>query len=84
MKKYLGIATFAFVAFLALGGFSAHAAADTVLTGAIASSSSFVTDNLAVMVSFIIEMVLKFAGVALAFGALYWAYRKIRVIFRKN
>jgi len=74
-------------ALIALGlGFAgfAHAEADTVLTGAIASSTSFMTDNLAVMVTFIIEIVLKLAGVALAFGAVYWIYRKIRSIFRQN
>lgn len=84
LKKYSAIGSLALLAFLALGGGFAHAAADTTLTGAIASSTSFISDNLAVMVTFIIEMVLKFAGVALAFGALYWAYRKIRSIFRKN
>jgi len=63
---------------------SALAAADTTLTGSIASSTAFFTDNLAVIVSYIIEIVLKLAGVALAFGALYWVYRKIVSIFRKN
>jgi len=82
-KKYLIIGALAVLAFFGMTGF-ASAAADATLTTAIASSTSFFTDNLAVMVTFIIEIVLKLAGVALAFGAVYWIYRKIRSIFRSN
>lgn len=83
MKKIYGAFALALVI---MGGsaLSAFAAADTTLTGAIASSTSFFSDNLAVMVSFIVEIVLKLAGVALAFGAVYWIYKKIRSVFRAN
>lgn len=83
MKKFLGAFMLALVV-MGLGAMSTFAAADTTLTTAIASSTSFFTDNLAVMVTFIVEIVLKLAAVALAFGAVYWIYRKIRSVFRSN
>lgn len=83
MKKYLSVGMLALVALFGFAS-STFAAADPDLITAIASSTSFFSDNLAVMVNFIVEIVLKLAGVALAFGAVYWIYRKIRSIFRSN
>lgn len=83
MKQFAVVGMLTLLAVLGVTS-GVFAAADETLTGAIASSTSFFTDNLAVMVSFIIEIILKLAGVALAFGAAYWIYRKIRSIFRKN
>ncbi len=82
-KKYLIVGAMALLALFGITSF-ASAAADPDLTTAIASSTSFFSDNLAVMVNFIVEIVLKLAGVSLAFGAVYWIYRKIRSIFRSN
>jgi len=69
-------------ALLILAG-NVHAAADTQLTGAIASSSGFFTDNLAVIMTFVIENVLKLAGAILGLLAIYWIVRKIRSLFNK-
>ena len=82
-KKHLIVGAMALLALFGVTSF-ASAAADPDLTTAIASSTGFFSDNLAVMVNFIVEIVLKLAGVSLAFGAVYWIYRKIRSIFRSN
>jgi len=83
IKRALVFGALGVLGMLVVGNF-ASAAADTTLTGAIASSTGFFDDNLAVIVSFVIDIILKLAGVVLAFGAIYWVYKKIRSIFRNN
>ena len=76
---------FSFLGLIGILGFSSgvFAAADATLVNAMASSTSFFTDNSLVIVNYIVEIVLKLAGIALAFGAVYWIYRKIRSLFNK-
>lgn len=84
IKKILGgvsLGLFA-LSFMLLGG-SAHAAADPALTNAIASSTGFFTDNATVIVGFVVDIVLKLAGIALAIGAIYFVYRKVKTIFSR-
>jgi len=69
-------------ALLVLAG-NVHAAADTQLTSAIASSTGFFSDNLAVIMTFVIENVLKLAGAILGLLSIYWIIRKIRSLFKK-
>jgi len=84
LKKYIaGIGVFAFALGLMFMGGSAHAAADATLTGAIASSSSFFSENLTVIINFVIENVFKLAGAGLAILAIYWIIRKIRSLFKR-
>ena len=82
-KKAVGFMTLA-LGVMVLGASStyAQAVADPALTDAIASSTNFFTANAAVIVSFVVDMILKLAGIALAIGAVYFVYRKIRGIFR--
>ena len=60
-----------------------YAAADATLTDAIASSTSFFTDNLSVIMTFVIENVFKLAGAVLGLLAIYWIIRKIKSLFRR-
>lgn len=77
-----GIGMFALIAMFGLVS-QTHAVADATLVSTIASSSGFFVDNSAVLVSFIVDIVLKLSGIALAIGAIYWVYRKIKSIFYK-
>jgi len=82
MKKYLGLAM------LVLGvmvGFaqSAKAAADETLTTLTASSTSFLTDNLSVIITFISSNFFKIVGAGLGILALYWIARKLYSLMRR-
>ena len=82
MKKYLG---FAMLAVGVLVGFaqSAKAAADETLTNLTASSSSFLTDNLSVIMTFISTNFFKIVGAGVGILALYWIARKIYSLMRR-
>lgn len=82
IKMALGVGMLVVSAMFGLASAS-HAAADATLVSTVASSSAFFVDNSAVLVGFIVDIVLKLAGIALAIGAIYWVYRKIRSIFHK-
>jgi hypothetical protein len=61
------------------------AAADTMVTGAIASSSSWFTDNLTVLLNFVLDILFKFGAYALAIGAVsFIIYFLIRIFKRKH
>jgi len=84
LKKYIGaIGLGVFALGLMLVGGSAHAATDVVLAGAIASSTAFMTDNLTVILNFIISNVMLLIGAGLGVLAVYWVGRKIKTLFKK-
>lgn len=86
MKKYFSKALmFGALAVTALVGFSqsAKAAADEQLTALTASSSSFVTDNLGLIMTFISSNFFKIVGAGVGILALYWVARKIYSLMRR-
>lgn len=84
LKKISGFLSLAFLIGGALVlGANAQAAADETLVSTIASTSDFFSENANVIVGYIVDIMLKLAGIALAIGAVYWVYRKIRSIFNK-
>ena len=64
-------------------GNSVYAAADESLTAAITQTTTFFTDNLGEISTFVIDIILKFAIVAVSIAAAYFVYRKLRGIFKK-
>ena len=62
---------------------NAKAAADETLTSLTASSTTFLGDNLTVIMSFITTNFFKIVGAGLGILALYWIARKIYSLFRK-
>lgn len=82
-KKAIGFMSLALgIMLVGVSGTYAQAVADPALTDAIASSTGFFTANASAIVSFVVDMILKLAGISLSIGAVYFVYRKIKGIFR--
>ncbi len=61
-----------------------HAAADVSLTSAMASSTSFFTDNINALLGFIIDIIFKFGGYALAIGVVSFVVFKLVHLVRSR
>lgn len=84
IKKYgIALSLGVFALGLMVLGAPAHAVADPTLTNLTASSSGFVTDNLSVIMDFIVLNFFKILGAGLGILALYWIARKIYSLFRR-
>lgn len=81
-KSIAGVAGM-FVLGLAVMASNVHAAADIVLTNLTTSSTSFLGDNLTVIMDFIVLNFFKITGAGLGIMALYWIARKIYSLFRR-
>lgn len=82
MYKYISGLTLGVLAMLGFGSF-AHAAADETLTTLTASSTSFLTDNLSLIMTFIASNFFRIVGAGLGILALYWIARKIYSLMRR-
>jgi len=82
LKKIGGGIALASLALVAMAQ-NTYAAVDASLSTAMASSTSFFSDNLSALMSFLIDIIFKFGGYALAIGVVTFIVYKLVHLVRR-